>query len=190
MSGLSLVEQMKKVTHPRAFSARTARKDGDEEAFLNALDAIVSPDDERFFPLLGDVSDRVYKLLAHYNDNGHGDKPPDLHRVTYWFQHLDVESIFAARDAIKPKPPTNSIVRADRPKSTAFKCRKCKQKLERGQLALKTCHVRMNPHKAEWREEGTKYTHASCMTAHDKSMARACPLGEGVTEFDRVAALV
>ena len=190
MSGLSLVEQMKKVTHPRAFFARTARKDGDEEAFLKALDAIVSPDDERFFPLLGDVSDRVYKLLAHYNDNGHGDKPPDLHRVTYWFQHLDVESIFAARDAIKPKPPTNSIVRADRPKSTAFKCRKCKQKLERGQLALKTCHVRMNPHKAEWREEGTKYTHASCMTAHDKSMARACPLGEGVTEFDRVAALV
>ena len=74
-----------------------------------------------------------------------------------------MESIFAARDAIKPKPPTNSIVRADRPKSTAFKCRKCKQKLVRGQLAQKTCHVRMNPYKAEWREEGTKYTHTSCL---------------------------
>ena len=189
MSGLSLVEQMKKVTHPRAFFAHTARKDGDEEAFLDALEGVVSTDDERFFPLLADVSERVYKLLSRYNDDGYGDKPADLHRITYWYQHLDVESILAARDAMKPKPPPNSIVRADRPKSTAFKCRKCKQKLVRGQLAQKSCQVRLSPYKAQWSEDYTKYTHASCMTAHEKDMAQTWPLGASVSETDRTAAL-
>ena len=204
--GLSVIEQMKKITHMRARwaalkenanlgreeaerVARSFRQDGDEEAFLEAMKVFITVEDERFEMLLAEVSDQVYTLLAHYSDDGYGDKPPNVHRITYWFQHLDMGNIVAFRDAIKPRPPTDSIVRADRPASTAFKCGICKKKLQRGQLAHKTCHVDVSPWETAWREDRVKHTHLSCMGADEIAAARTWPLIDGVTESERTNAL-
>ena len=37
----------------------------------------------------------VRQLIERYGDDGMGDKPPEISRVVYWFQHLDLERLEA-----------------------------------------------------------------------------------------------
>ena len=33
----------------------------------------------------------LIRLIARHGDDGHGDRPADMTRVVYWFQHLDFD---------------------------------------------------------------------------------------------------
>ena len=86
-----------------------------------------------FYAACGLVSDSVAKLINCYGDTGHGDKPPGLDRVTYWFQHLP-DKIATEIAALQTPPSPLSVEVATRPPSTAKKCHGCKRKFERGRL--------------------------------------------------------
>lgn len=33
----------------------------------------------------------ITRLIYRHGDDGYGDKPADMDRITYWFQHLNLE---------------------------------------------------------------------------------------------------
>ena len=86
-----------------------------------------------FHAACGLVANRVANLIDRYGDTGYGDKPPDLDRATYWFQHLP-DKIAAEIAALQTPPSPLSVEVATRPPSTAKKCHGCKRKFERGRL--------------------------------------------------------
>ena len=53
---------------------------------------------ELFFESLGITSKSIRReiifdindLIKRYGEDGHGDKPKDMNKITYWVQHLDI----------------------------------------------------------------------------------------------------
>ena len=35
----------------------------------------------------------IMDMIRRYGDDGMGDKPPEMSRVAYWFQHIDMDDI-------------------------------------------------------------------------------------------------
>ena len=91
--------------------------------------------DSRFLVVFTHVVSRVAKKIWSYGDDGHGNKPCEMPRFTYWFQHLDTE-ISAIVEHLQERPAKLSIVCIDKPASSAPKCFTCKEKLVRGDFAL------------------------------------------------------
>ncbi|MHA2039113.1 MAG: hypothetical protein ACW98X_22025 [Promethearchaeota archaeon] len=38
---------------------------------------------------MSETARRVKELIERYNEDGYGDKPPEMNRVEYWIQHLN-----------------------------------------------------------------------------------------------------
>ena len=75
-------------------------------------------------------------MIGSHGDDGHGDKPKEMPRFTYWFQHQDTAKISAIVEHLQERPAKLSIVCIDKPASSAPKCFTCKEKLVRGDFAL------------------------------------------------------
>ena len=39
----------------------------------------------------------LVRLMAEYGNDGYGDRPADMTRVVYWFQHLDLDARVRSR---------------------------------------------------------------------------------------------
>ena len=44
-------------------------------------------------PAFRDALNKVKDLVERHGSDGYGDKPDDMSRVAYWFQHLDTSSM-------------------------------------------------------------------------------------------------
>ena len=92
--------------------------------------------DSRFLVVFTHVVSRVAQMIGSYGDDGHGNKPCEMPRFTYWFQHQDTAKISAIVEHLQERPAKLSIVCIDKPASSAPKCFNCKEKLVCGDFAL------------------------------------------------------
>ena len=102
----------------------------------NAVAVFLPESDSRFLVVFTHVVSRVAQMIGWYGDDGHGNKPKEMPRFTYWFQHLDTAEISAIVEHLQERPAKLSIVCIDKPASSAPKCFTCKEKLVRGDFAL------------------------------------------------------
>lgn len=85
---------------------------------------------------------RVAKFMRNYGETGFGDKPPALNRVTYWAQHIDATVLDAAVQEINRVPIEKiAVFENDKSPSASPKCKLCKTKIGRGELALRLTNV-------------------------------------------------
>ena len=102
----------------------------------DAVAVFLPESDSRFLVVFTHVVSRVAQMIGWYGDDGHGDKPKEMPRFTYWFQHQDTAEISAIVEHLQERPAKLSIVCIDKPASSAPKCFTCKEKLVRGDFAL------------------------------------------------------
>ena len=102
----------------------------------DAVAVFLPESDSRFLVVFTHVVSRVAQMIGWYGDDGHGDKPEEMPRFTYWFQHQDTAKISAIVEHLQERPAKLSIVCIDKPASSAPKCFTCKEKLVRGDFAL------------------------------------------------------
>jgi hypothetical protein len=99
--------------------------------------AVFLPESDSRFPVVfTHVVSRVAQMTGSHGDDGHGDKPKEMPRFTYWFQHQDTAEISAIVEHLQERPAKLSIVCIDKPASSAPKGNICKEKLVRGDFAL------------------------------------------------------
>ena len=102
----------------------------------NAVAVFLPESDSRFPVVFTHVVSRVAQMIGSHGDDGHGDKPKEMPRFTYWFQHQDTAEISAIVEHLQERPAKLSIVCIDNPASSAPKCFTCKERLVRGDFAL------------------------------------------------------
>jgi hypothetical protein len=114
----------------------------------NAVAVFLPESDSRFLTVFTHVVSRVAQMIGRYGDDGYGDRPKEMPRFTYWFQHQDTAKISAIVEHLQERPAKLSIVCIDKPVSSAPKCYTCKEKLVRGEFALQERgykHSGLNP---------------------------------------------
>ena len=57
----------------------------------DAVAVFLPESDSRFLVVFTHVVSRVAQMIGWYGDDGHGNKPKEMPRFTYWFQHLDTQ---------------------------------------------------------------------------------------------------
>ena len=102
----------------------------------NAVAVFLPESDSRFLLVFTHIVSQVAKMIGWYGDDGHGKKPKEMPRFTYWFQHQNTAKISAIVEHLQERPAKLSIVCIDKPASSAPKCFTCKEKLVRGDFAL------------------------------------------------------
>ena len=144
---------------------------------------------EQFFLCL---ASNVLKNIASYGNDGNGNKPVGMNRVEYWCAHIDSELIEQATTTLAARPAEDIVFEADKPPSSAPKCKVCKGKFAKGSLGIKKRIVRpvMNPVHDKTPMWNILTNMIVCN--HPKCRARLSlkgkPVLEGVSEAHRVDA--
>lgn len=171
----------------------TVIKPEDTEALLAFCDVYFPRTDwdayESFFL---SMADKVLQNIEHYGDDGFGNKDPAMNRVQYWAAHIDSKLIAEAVATLSVRPVEDVVFEADKPPSSAPKCKVCKGKIAKGSLGIKKRTVRsdVNPvhdKTPKWKvlTKTIVCGNAACRAA--LSFA-ATPLLDGVSEARRVEA--
>ena len=111
-------------------------QDTEVDLARDATTLFLPESDSRFLIVFTHVVSRVAQMIGWYGDDGYGDKPKEMPRFTYWFQHQDTAKISAIVEHLQERPAKLSIVCIDKPASSAPKCFTCKERLVRGDFAL------------------------------------------------------
>ena len=139
---------MKCVSHMNFNGNPSVFADAEVGLARDATTLFLPESDSRFLIVFTHIASRVAKMIGEYGDDGYGDKPEDMPRFTYWFQHQNTADISAIVAHLQERPPKLSIVCIEKPASSAPKCYICKEKLVRGDFALQEREYRhsgLNP---------------------------------------------
>jgi len=142
---ITLVQR--RIVHGCAFNITTT-DDTEVAHAIEATSTLLPVSDAKFDVALAKVSMCVFRLVDAYGNTGYGNKPENLHRFPYWFQHLCMVELTEFVAGIMPKPHSVALTKADKPPSSALKCTVCKTKIHRGETMLINQDV--NPSWSAW----------------------------------------
>jgi hypothetical protein len=84
-----------------------------------------------FYSMMSWLTSMATRLIDAHGDTGHGNKPEDMNRFTYWIQHLDFEEVQSQADRIR----SMALVEVFQTTKKS-KCSVCKEGIQRGEVMV------------------------------------------------------
>ena len=111
--------------------------DDDVRAIIAASEVYFEADHTiQFYTLVGWITRQTYDMIFLHGDNGiNNDRPADMNRFSYWYQHLSLDLIVAEVDNIRSFKPCVEVLKTDK----AISCDVCKKRVCKNGVVVYTC---------------------------------------------------